>query len=244
MITSKQNQTVKLIRSLSEKKFRDEHELYLVSSVKLVREALSSSHEVVCVVTTEKHYEEFSKLFSRVETVTDEIMDYVSYETTPQGVIAIVKKPSCVPIVTDKTCVLLDGVSDPGNVGAIIRSMAGSGYDVVFLTEDCADPFSPKAVRASMSGIFKVETYTVKRQAVKEFISVPFIVADMGGVSVFEFNAPKEYCLVIGNEGRGISDEIKNIAEKVVAIPMQNGIESLNASVSAGILMYQLKLQK
>lgn len=244
MITSKQNQTVKLIRSLSDKKFRDEHELYLVSSVKLVREVLCSSHEVVCVLTTEKHYDEFSKLFGKVETVTDEIMDYVSYEATPQGVIAIVKKPSTLPIETDKTCVLLDGVSDPGNVGAILRTMAGAGYDTAFITSDSADPFSPKAVRASMSGVFKVKIFTCKREDLLKYIKAPLIVADMGGESVFSFNSPKEFCLVIGNEGRGVSTEIRENAKSVVAIPMQNGIESLNASVSASILMYELKINR
>ena len=244
MITSKQNQTVKLIRSLSDKKFRDEHGLYVVSGVKLVKEVLSSSHKVVSILATDKHFGEFSKLFDGVETVTSDIMDYVSYETTPQGVIAIVEKPTQSPIETNATCVLLDGVSDPGNVGAIIRSMAGAGYGVAFLTSDCADPFSPKAVRASMSGIFKVKTYSIKREDALKYIRCPLIVAEMGGEDVFSFNTPKEFCLVIGNEGRGISPEIREKAQSVVRVPMQNGIESLNASVSAGILMYELKIKK
>ncbi len=244
MITSKQNQTIKLIRSLSSKKFRDELGLYVVSGVKLVREVLSSSHEVVSILTTEKLFDEFSNLFSSVEMVSNEIMDYVSDEVTPQGVIAIVKKPSFQAEKTSKTCVLLDGVSDPGNVGAIIRSMASAGYKKAFITPDSADPFSPKAVRASMSGVFKIEINVVERESVLDFIKVPLIVADMNGENVFEFNAPNEFCLVIGNEGRGISQEIREKANCIVAIPMQNGMESLNASVSAGILMYQLKLKK
>lgn len=243
MITSKQNQTVKLIRSLNDKKFRDELGLYVVSGVKLVREAIYSSHEVVSVLATEKLFEEFSKLFNEVETVSNEIMDYVSNEVTPQGVIAIVKKPCLAPTVENATCVLLDGVSDPGNVGAIIRSMAGAGYNHAFITPDSADPFSPKSVRASMSGIFKINVSVVEREKALDFIKVPLIVADMNGKNVFEFDAPKEFCLVIGNEGRGISPEIRECANFALAIPMQNDMESLNASVSAGILMYQLKLK-
>ena len=244
MITSKQNQTVKLIRSLKDKKNRDELGLYLVSGVKLVNEVLSSSHEVVSVLTTEKLHNTYQSVACPVEIVTPSIMEYVSEEVTPQGVIAIVKKPSLAPFTTDKTAILLDGVSDPGNVGAIIRTMVGAGYDTVFITSDCADPFSSKAVRASMSGVFRLKICTITREEALEYIKAPLIVADMNGEDVFTFCPPKEFCLVIGNEGKGISPFIREKAQKVVAIPMQNGIESLNASVSAGILMYQLKLKK
>ena len=243
MITSKQNKTVKLARSLFDKKNRDELGLYLVSGIKLVKEALNSSHEVVSVLTTEKLCDEFSALFSATETVSFEVMDYISDEVTPQGVVAIVKKPNSSLIETDKTCILLDGVSDPGNVGAIIRTMAGAGYNSVYATTDSADAFSPKAVRASMSGVFKVDIYTIKREDVSEFIKTPIVIADMNGENVFETKNLGEFCLVIGNEARGISKPVRDMAKRVVAIPMQNGMESLNASVSAGILMYQLKLK-
>ncbi len=244
MITSKQNKTVKLARSLFDKKNRDELGLYLVSGIKLVKEALNSTHEVVSVLTTEKLCDEFSTLFSAVETVSFEVMDYISDEVTPQGVVAIVKKPNLSPVETDKTCILLDGVSDPGNVGAIIRTMAGAGYDSVYATTDSADAFSPKAVRASMSGVFKVDIYTIKREEISWFVKTPIVIADMNGENVFETKSLGEFCLVIGNEARGISKPVRDMAKKVVAIPMQKGMESLNASVSAGILMYQLKLKK
>ena len=91
-----------------------------------------------------------------------------------------------------------------------------------------------------MSGIFKVSTYQGEREELLPKINLPIIIADMNGKNVFESKFPSEFCLVIGNEARGVSKELIKNAQYVVKIPMENGMESLNASVSAGILMYAL----
>jgi TrmH family RNA methyltransferase len=136
---------------------------------------------------------------------------------------------------------LLDGVADPSNVGAIIRTAVASGYKEVFLTSECADAFSPKAVRSSMSGVFRAKVMRGELGEILSVIDCPIVVADMGGENVFERKIQGKFCLVIGNEGRGVSDSLKTKADIIVSIPMQNDMESLNASVSAGILMYNLK---
>ena len=115
------------------------------------------------------------------------------------------------------------------------------GYTDLYFTEDCADPFSPKAVRASMGGIFRVKAHISTRDYIAENLNIPFIIADMNGENVFSFNKKGDFCLVIGNEGNGVSEKIRKKASYTVSIPMENGMESLNASVSAGILMYLLK---
>ena len=242
MITSKQNQLIKLIRSLTDKKTRDETGLFTVEGVKSVKEAINSNLELYALIYTEKHEKEFSNVYDvQTELVSPELMDYISTEVTPQGVLAVVKKPCTGFVAPTSSSVLLDGVSDPGNVGSIIRTAVAFGYNEIYLTQDSADPYSQKAVRASMSGIFKAKVYITTREEVKEKLGIPIIVADMNGEDVFNFKIKSSFCLVIGNEAHGVSDEILSLAKGVVKIPMQNGMESLNASVSAGILLYNLK---
>ena len=195
------------------------------------------------VIGTEKTIAELSINGIRVETVTEEVLSSVSAEVTPQGVMAVIHKPENALIKPSGSCVLLDGVADPANVGAIIRTAAASGYNTVYTTDDCADPFSQKAVRASMSGVFRINIVRATRQELISIIDKPFIVADMDGESLYQTKIDGDFCLIIGNEGHGVSDLLIKKASKVVSIPMANGVESLNAAVSAGLLMYGLKNQ-
>ena len=241
MITSKQNSFIKEIRSLSDKKYRDKLNLYVVEGKKLVSEAVQLALPIYAVIGTEKALAELSLDGVRVEPVTEEVFSSVSAEVSPQGVIAVIVKPENALIKPDGSCILLDGVADPSNVGAIIRTAAASGYNTVYTTDDCADPFSQKAVRASMSGVFRIKIVRATRQDLLSIIDKPIVVADMDGESIYQTEIKEDFCLVIGNEGHGVSDFIRENAKKVVSIPMENGVESLNAAVSAGLLMYGLK---
>ena len=240
MILSRQNSLIKLIRSLSDKKNRDRENLYIVDGVKMVNEAVLNGCEFYRVIATAECMGKISSNIGvEIEEVSKEIMEYASNDVSPQGVIAVCVKPKNEITVPSGRCIFLDGVSDPANVGAIIRTASASGYNDVYLG-DSADCYSPKSVRASMSGIFKVKTHQGAKKDLLEKINLPFIVADMDGINVFEGKFPNDFCLVIGNEARGVSEDLIKRAEYVVKIPMQNGMESLNASVSAGILMYAL----
>lgn len=242
MITSKQNEFVKKIRSLSDKKNRDEHGLYLAEGVKPVREAFYTCQKVVALLGTEKGYNLLGDFLSpKNEILSEEVFKSISSEASPQGIIAVIEKPKNSLRDCDASSILLDGVSDPANVGAIIRTAAASGYNTVYLTEDSADAFSPKSVRASMSGVFRVEIISAKREDILKTITKPLLIADMDGQNLFETKIQGDFCLVIGNEGNGVSKMVREKASLFVSIPMQNGVESLNASVSAGIIMYHLK---
>ena len=174
--------------------------------------------------------------------IADELLRVLSDEKTPQKVICRVKIPQNNLSAPKNACLILDGVSDPANIGAIIRTANASGYNEIYLTPDCADIYSPKSVRASMSGVFFVKTHIATREEILSLMDgTPIIVADMDGENAFTFTAPKKFALVIGNEGNGVSSIMQQNAEKTVKIPMADTQESLNASVSAGILMYLLK---
>lgn len=241
MILSKQNATIKEIRSLSDKKFRDSLGLYIVESVKLVQDAISLNMPIKLIVGTEKGLTALGSTLHETLLVSEEVYKSISEQVSPQGVLAVLYKPQNDMVEEGQSSILLDGVSDPANVGAIIRTAAASGYQTVYMTPDCADPYSPKAVRAAMGGIFRVNVVRDKVENLLESIKNPITVADMQGKNVFVDGINGSFCLVIGNEGKGVSDLVRSKAKYTVSIPMQNGMESLNAAVSAGILMYNLK---
>ena len=246
IITSKQNSLIKEVRSLLTKKFRDQLNKYLVEGVKMVNEAFATGQKVVTVIATEKCAERIQAFGTDVVVVTEEVFSSISDEKTPQGALAVIEKPLLDFVKPTESCIFLDGIADPGNLGTIIRTMACAGYKDLYLAKDCTDAFAPKTVRSSMSGIYHVNVYSVDRQDFVNNVDLPLVIADMNGVNVFDTQAIKgvigsKFCLVIGNEAHGVSDLLKSSASATVKIPMQMGMESLNASVSAGILMYALK---
>ena len=176
--------------------------------------------------------------------VSDEVFARLSDEKTPQGILCVVKIPEKSLCPPRESCLFLDGISDPGNMGAIIRTANAAGYRELYLAE-CTDPYSPKSVRASMSGIFFVNLYTGTRKEILSALSgLPILAADMDGENIFSFSPPAKYVLAIGNEANGISEEVFKAAEYTIKIPMQASQESLNAAVSAGIAMYVLKREQ
>lgn len=237
IITSKSNPLIKEIAKLNDKKYRKEYGKYLVEGVKPVNECIAAgcaAEKIICS-------EELADKYDGATVVSRSVFESISSEKTPQGVIAVVRMPDTEPRPPKQSCLLLDGLQDPGNLGTIIRTANAAGYSEIYLV-NCTDAFSPKAVRASMSGIFFVELYQGTREQVFSVLEgIPLICADMEGENVFNFIPPEKFCLCIGSEGGGISDEVFAKANFRVKIPMQNSCESLNAAVSAGIAMYQLK---
>ena len=242
VIVSKNNPVVKELAALKEKKGRREKGTFLVEGVKMVRECISGGFETVRLIVRE----DFGGDTYGLETVMlgEDAFKAIADEKTPQGIIAELKIPSHAVEPPKGSCLLLDGVSDPANVGAIIRTAVAAGYEELYLG-GCADPYSPKSVRASMSGVFFAKLMQGTREEIMNVLEgVPLIAADMDGENVFTFTPPEKFCLCIGNEGNGLSREVRDKASHTVKIPMDPRTESLNAAVSACILMYALKLKK
>lgn len=239
IITSRSNPFVKHILSLREKKYRREYGEYIAEGIKQVREAHASGCAIEHIVCSESYT---GDTFSPDKTVivSDSVFAKLSEDMAPQGILAVLRIPD-EPLAPPRgRCLLLDGVSDPGNLGTIIRTANAAGYEDIYL-HGCADPYSSKCVRASMSGIYFVRLHAGTREDVLSAIGeVPLLCADMDGENVFDFEAPECFCLVIGNEANGVSREIREKCAQTVCIPMRKTCESLNAGVSAGILMYEL----
>ncbi len=236
-VTSKSNPYVKELSKLRDKKYRRGSGTFLVEGAKSVEECRAFGWEIERIVCTEK----FENAYPDAFVVTEDVFKAISTEVSPQGVAAVVKIKDRVFEPPSGPCIFLDRLQDPGNVGTIIRTAYAAGFDEIYLG-DCADCYSPKVVQASMGGIFKTKIFSgSESEALEALSSVPLIVADMSGESIFSFDPPSMYCLCIGNEGNGVSDELKRRAASVVSVPMREGCESLNAAICAGICMYELK---
>ena len=240
IVRSSDNKYVKRIAKLKQKKYRDEYGEYFVEGFKNVLDSCAAcSERVKRVVMSESAYAEFGEKFTAfdVSVLADKLFDKISETQNSRGIISVNEvKPSEFPVADG--CVLLDRVRDPGNVGTILRTAVACGYDVI--VNDCADVYSPKVVRSAMSALAKCRIGTDIAVDDIKTAGYELIVADMRGDNVFGAAHAKKYCVVIGNEGSGVSDEIVRAADRLLAVP-QNNIESLNASVAAGVMMFALK---
>lgn len=245
IITSKNNPLIKETVTLKDKKGRKNLGAFLVEGKKMALECAKSALEIERIFVEETFTETGSLDKDKMVYVSKDVMNRLSDEKTPQGILCRVKIPQKTLCAPADNALILDGVSDPGNVGTIIRTANAAGYNEIYLTEDCADPYAPKCVRASMSGIFFTKLYFGTRaEILQKMQDVSLLVADMGGTNVFSFVKPNRFALIIGNEANGVSEEMFSACAHTVRIPMRETQESLNAAVSAGIMMYQLNKDK
>ena len=243
-ITSLKNPKVQQWKALKDRKGRKETGCFLAEGRKMVEEALASGFWVEAILVDEARAGEFAlpqgiSAYALPENVLAAVCD----TKTPQGVAAVVRMEQNARL--GRRVVALDGVQDPGNVGTIIRTADAAGLEGVILSEQCADVFSPKTLRATMGSIFRMPMvvtgdlpgYLAGLRA--QGYSV--ISSQLDGEPFYQRTAVGErFCLIIGNEGNGVSDEVKATATHKVKLPMRGGAESLNAAIAAGIMMYDL----
>lgn len=243
-ITSLKNPKVLRWKSLKDRKGRRETGCFLAEGRKMAEEAVASRFPVEALLVDEERLEEFSLPEDiSVYALPAHVLAAVCDTKTPQGIAAVVRMGSTAQ-VGDRV-VAMDGVQDPGNVGTIIRTADAAGLDGIILSEQCADVFSPKTLRATMGSIFRMPMVVTE--------DLPGYLTSLreNGYSVISSQLDGEpfyqrkpvgdkFCLIIGNEGNGISDAVKATATHKVKLPMRGGAESLNAAIAAGIMMYDL----
>lgn len=241
VITSTTNGNVKQLRALyRDRKNRYACGEYVAEGATMVKDIPSELIKKVFV--RESEFDKLASLVSceRVYSVKDEIFDGVADTKSPSGIAAIVAMPK-ENAIDGELVVLLCGVSDAGNVGTIMRTACACGVTSV-ICADTADPYSPKAVRASMGAIAKLNVVqTSLENALKLSSDYRLAALDMGGESIFGYKKSGKIMLAVGNEAHGVPREIIERAADIIAIPMTDKVESLNASVAAGIAMYIIK---
>ena len=243
-ITSLKNPKILAWKALKDRKGRKESSCFLVEGRKMVEEALASAFPVEAVLADVDRVDAF-ELPAGIPLVTmpAHVLAAVCDTKTPQGVAAVVRMVQCP--APGSRLVALDGVQDPGNVGTILRTADAAGFDGVLLSQQCADVFSPKVLRATMGSIFRMAIRVTddlpgELTALRED-GFSVLSSQLDGAPFYHREPVGErFALVIGSEGNGVTDEVKAVATHRVRLPMRGGAESLNAAVAAGIMMYEL----
>lgn len=236
-ITSGSNELIKKIRKLQQRKYREREGRYIAEGKRWVEDARKLCphlvEKVICADDTDCAYADI--------TVPRALMDELCDAQNGQGVLAIMRMPAPTDTFGGTHCLFLDRVRDPGNMGTMIRTACAAGYEDIVL-RDCVDAYNPKVIRSCMTGILHVRFHYADSPAVVRKLGYTTVAATLCGENVFAANKPSgKICLVIGNEANGIDASVLRECEVSFTIPMQKDMESLNAAVSAGILMYQLK---
>lgn len=243
IITSAQNRIVKLARSLADKKYRDEHGLFLAEGGNLVKDIPRGAEVSFLLLTPERAGEAAELLAStraQVYYVSDAVMKSLSDTVSPYGMAAALKIPRREFALPQGNALVLDGVSDPGNLGTILRTAAAADFTDVYLL-DCADVYAPKTVRASMGGVFRVRAAKVTEEQAAEVAEKTVSVAlDMDGGSIAECTLTPPVTLIAGSEAHGVRERLLKAAGGVKSLPMKNGMESLNVAVAAAVAMYRI----
>lgn len=258
VISSKDNEFIKHIKKLKDKKYRDISKEFIIEGIKLIKEAIEEKAEikqiVVCdncqntdVIPKELMYE-----IAKYECVyvTENIFKTISDVNTPQGILAIIGRNTAETEIdyTQDIIVALDDIQDPGNLGTILRTVDSVGLNQILVSKGTADSYNPKVVRSTMGAIFRVKIIecedlenTLKEVKKHKYQLAITSLQTKNSIYDVEFN---KKVIVIGNEANGVKKEIQDMADVKVKIPMLGKTESLNASVATGIVLYEYVRQK
>jgi TrmH family RNA methyltransferase len=235
---------IKDIQSLRYKKERDEMGLFVAEGPKVVAELLEIIPDTLVKIyaLTEWAAPTSSNLQEHKVEISNIELEKISNLQTPNQVVAVFKQPKeSEPIISAKDyCIYLDAIQDPGNVGTIIRIADWFGIKNIILTEGCADVYNTKVIQASMASIGRLKFYLDKDLNWLQKQMAPIYAAALHGRSVYEMPKNNGGILLIGNESKGLRQELLKMATEKITIPKKGGAESLNAAVATGIILSHL----
>ena len=250
-ITSQENSLVKHIKKLQTKSYRVKTGEYLLEGYRLVRDAIENGVELKNIIVTDTFdASEFSHLDLIV--MPEKLFNQLKTTVNSQGIMAIAKineREFDENIAKNNSFfIYLDGIQDPGNMGTIIRIADAGGVDGVLLSKTCVDIYNPKTIRSTMASMFNVPVYENCDNDVLDMLKSNGFDLVAGSLeakcSHYEANYSKRTVVVIGNEANGITDEVMDMCNVPVKIPIYGKAESLNASVACGILVYEILRQR
>jgi len=252
IITSRQNHLCQLAKSLRQTKYRRQHQQFLIEGDNAIKSAISTGWELDAVFAVPEYASQLRQFLTRhsydsaiLHTVQADVLESIcDTKSAPKGAAIAKLKSTFEESLWQRAKVLLvlDGVSDPGNLGTLLRAADASGADGILLTGNCADPFSPKVVRSSAGSIFHCPVEIIdtpallKKNAEHRF---ELVAADAhGGVNSIEFAWPQKYLLILGNEKQSISHELLNASKYKITIPIKGRAESLNVAMAGTVLLF------
>ena len=266
VISSKDNEFIKHVKKLKDKKYRDLNNEYIIEGIKIIEEAINEKANIKQVVIcddcekTSNIPKDLMYEIAKQECVyvTSKLFESLTDVANPQGILAIVEKNTVKSQTagneeqeldyTQDIIVALDDIQDPGNLGTILRTVDSIGLSQILVSKGTADSYNPKVVRSTMGAIFRVKIIECAdlEKTLKEIKKHKFeivVTSLQTKNSIYDIDY-KNKVIVIGNEANGVEEKIQKLADKKVKIPMLGKTESLNASVATGIILYEYVRQK
>ena len=233
---------LKIITSLSQKKYRQKHQLFIAEGVKVVNELLNSSFEIETLFAVDDFESDVS--LDKLVRISEKDLQKISNLKTSNKVLGVFKIPEEGTLQKSGITIALDGINDPGNLGTIIRLCDWFGVAQLICSKDTVDCYNQKVVQASMGSLTRI---SIKYLDLNEYLTdtkLPTFIADMDGENVYKSILPNEAVLIMGNEANGVSDEIKALIKNKVSIPRfgeTQETESLNVATATAILLSEFK---
>ena len=258
VISSKDNEFIKHVKKLKDKKYRDINQEFVIEGIKLIREAIEENADIKQIIICDNCLNSDvipKKLMYEIAKyecvyVTEKIFRTITDVNTPQGLLAIIGRNSTENEINynQDIIVALDDIQDPGNLGTILRTVDSIGLNQILVSKGTADCYNPKVVRSTMGAIFRIKIIECDNlektlQEARNHQYKVIVTSLQTENSVYDIKYNKKV-VVIGNEANGVSDEIQNLADEKIKIPMLGKTESLNASVATGIVLYEYVRQK
>lgn len=248
-ITSTSNETIKYFISLNDKKTRMNAKRFIVEGYHLVDEASKTNLLEAIISTDEKELKKINNV--KRYLVNDAIINKIATTKNPQNILGIVKMldhniTNLVPIIKENKTklIMLDDVNDPGNLGTIIRTAAGLGYDGIIMSPNTVDLYNEKVIRSTQGVMFKIPIIKANLQEVIKMLKKEKVfcigTALTNAKDVKHITKKDKFAICLGNEAKGISKEVLDNMDENVKIAMNNDVESLNVSIAAGIIMYEM----
>lgn len=238
------NNSFKKIKSLKQKKFRQEHKKILVEGIRSVESIIDDGAIIDIVLYTKEFKSKNDNLISKINKdllneITEKEMNQLSNSVTPSGVLVVTKFPEYKKFDTNRDAIFLDQISDPGNMGTIIRTAAWFGLDQIILSKGCIDPFNPKVVASAMGSHFQLRF--LGQEKLDLINNYHWIGASAEGKPLDQLKSlDQKWVLVMGSEAHGINNKIKSKLDKIYSIPRIGKGESLNVGVAMGIFLSKL----
>ncbi len=252
IITSKDNENIKNIKKLKERKYRDLNNEYIIEGIKIIKEAINEKANIKKIIVCEECLANNlldDKLLYEIAKydciyVTKKIFETITDVSNPQGILAIVEKNNKREInYKEDIIIALDGIQDPGNLGTILRTIDSANLTQIIVSKDTVDAYNQKVVRSTMGAIFRINI--VEEENLKETLKnikkhkYKIMCTDLSAnKNIYEADYNKKI-LVIGNEANGVTQEVLELADEKIIIPMLGKTESLNASVATSIIVYE-----
>lgn len=248
-ITSTSNETIKYFISLNDKKTRMNEKRFIVEGYHLVNEASKTNLLEAVISTDEKELKKINNV--KRYLVNDAIINKIATTKNPQNILGIVKMldhniTNLIPIIKENKTklIMLDDINDPGNLGTIIRTAAGLGYDGIIMSPNTVDLYNEKVIRSTQGVMFKIPIIKANLQEVIKLLKKEKVfcigTALTNAKDVKHITKKDKFAICLGNEAKGISKEVLDNMDENVRLAMKNDVESLNVSIAAGIIMYEM----